>query len=195
MVSVASHDEEESSLLHGLARHGFPVGEEDMRAAKLPIRTRKGGLRHALIDPIDAHLRSFTWVEGNGGYPRRSTKRLRDDGKWKSQTLYLHRELAGLDPADPRFQVHHANHNLLDCRRVNLWICTPEFNARHQRRSTRSMLEELWETPARRLEFWPISDPRRALGYLYMLHVKKHKSFPLEFHFPELYRKLTTPRM
>lgn len=155
---------------------------------RIPVRTKSDSLAFCKVDPIDSHFRHFSWSQAPGGYPRRSTKKLRGfdeqeafGEKWKTKTLYLHKEIAGLEQGDPTFQVHHANHDVLDCRRVNLWLCTPAFNARHQKRSLRSMLEELWETPRESLEFWPLGDKRRALAHLLELHVRKHGSFPLEF--------------
>lgn len=169
------------------------------KTVHIPVRTKQHGVAFCKVDPIDSYLKSFTWVEGKGGYPRRSTKLKTFDSEapdeivWKSQTVYLHKQLAGLRVGDPLYQVHHANHDVLDCRRVNLWVCSPDFNARHQKRSRFSMLEDLWETPAEQLECWPLGDKRRAVAHLLELHVKKTGSFPLEWVPSNIVDKLPAP--
>lgn len=171
------------------------VADRAERGARIQVRTRKDTYRYARVDPIDGYLRMYSWWEGRGlgsQYPRRSTKLRQEDGSWRSVTLYLHREIAGLPQGDPALQVHHANHDIYDCRRLNLWVCTPSFNLRHQKRAKRSMLQEMWESPADELEFWPVGDARRSLGYLYELHREKHGSYPLEYHLPDLYQKIKT---
>lgn len=175
------------SLTHRLA--GLALENQSRNYATIPVRSEEGILKLAKVDPIDVHFKSFSWWEGNGGYPRRSTK-IRMGESWRTVTLYLHTEIAGLSPGGKEFQVHHANHNVLDCRRSNLWLCTPAFNARHQKRAIKSMLEELWATPAEDLECWPLGDRRRALGQLLLLHKAKHGSWPLEAYLPDILRKL-----
>jgi hypothetical protein len=45
------------------------------------------------------------------------------DGKMQRRSLYMHRQLLGLEHGDPR-QGDHRNHDTLDCRRANLRIAT-----------------------------------------------------------------------
>lgn len=177
--------------------------------SKIPVRLKSGGMRNVIVDSIDATLREFKWHEPKpGGYPRRSTKvqkgsllleqeagGYRDEPVWKSVSVYLHREIAGLPPGDPTFQVHHASHDLYDCRRVNLWVCTPAFNARHQKNALGTMLEELARVDAKQVECWPLAQADSALLHLLHLHVER-RGQPLRRFLPDLdtiHAKLKTP--
>lgn len=181
----------DAKALQKLKTHG--------KVVLVPVRTKQQGMAFCKVDPVDSYLKTFKWTEAEGGYPRRSTKVQVPDHeepgafRWKTQTIYLHKQLAGLQTGNPLYQVHHANHDVLDCRRANLWLCTPAFNLRHQKRSLQSMLQELWATPKERIECWPLGDKRRAIAHLLELHVKKHGSFPLEFVPSNIIDKIPDP--
>ncbi len=73
-----------------------------------------------LLDPDDeAFASQWRWLVGTNGYAQRTSGR---------RTLFLHRELMGLEYGDGRM-VDHRNGNRLDCRRENLRIVDATINA------------------------------------------------------------------
>lgn len=71
------------------------------------------------------------------------------DGHHK--TIYMHREILGLTPGDPR-QANHINHDTLDNRRDNLVIITATANKRFQpsRGGSSSFVGVTWDAPRHR---------------------------------------------
>lgn len=94
---------------------------------QIPLRNRaKEIVAYALVDDEDyerfGHLR---WHRSNYGYAAH--------GYWKggrSHTVFLHREILGLEHGDPR-EGDHVNRNRLDCQRSNLRILEPGKNAQN----------------------------------------------------------------
>lgn len=83
--------------------------------ASIVVRGPGGEQRFALIDRGDAAwTRVFKWYLSPKGYAVRFEKR---GGQQRS--IYMHREIMGLSPGDPR-QVDHISRDRLDNRRVNL---------------------------------------------------------------------------
>jgi hypothetical protein len=94
-------------------QEGPPVTNEEY-PWKLPLRARDGTLRGwALVDESDYHdLARYRWALAVGGYAVR---------KKQGRTVYLHRELLGLDRGAGG-EVDHMNRDKLDNRRGNLRI-------------------------------------------------------------------------
>lgn len=99
----------------------------------VPLRDRTGAtISYAVLSVEDAHLAEYRWYldsDPSRGqsklYARRNVKR---DGRLVA--LYLHREVVGLQVADPR-QCDHINGITLDCRRANLRIVTHAENGQN----------------------------------------------------------------
>ena len=79
---------------------------------RIPLIDGRDGsvVGHTLIDDADARLADFTWRLGRTGY----AVRWRDGG-----TIYLHREVLGLERGDG-LEADHVNRDRLDNRRANL---------------------------------------------------------------------------
>ena len=86
----------------------------------------------ALVDDIDfEHLNNHKWHAAKthrGTYYAARKIRLADG---KQGTIFMHREVLGLNQGDPNCD--HKNHNELDNRRDNLRRCTPLQNMQNQR--------------------------------------------------------------
>jgi hypothetical protein len=83
----------------------------------------------ALVDDVDyARLSHLGW------HPHRSDTNTYARCNWvdgQRTSLFLHRAVLDLDPADDR-RVDHRNRDTLDCRRANLRIVTAAQNAQNQ---------------------------------------------------------------
>lgn len=104
----------------------------------VPLRDRTGTIiGFAVLDQADEHLATHRWyMDSDPGralgkaYARRNVQR---DGR--TIAIYLHREVVGLQPGDPR-QCDHINGITLDCRRANLRILTHAQNGQNLRKRT-----------------------------------------------------------
>lgn len=100
-----------------------------MQIKRSPTAHPQGGLKlpvgpglYALVDEADyPYLHSFRWFAQQSSHCVYAVRKYCKAGK----TFYvkLHREI--LQPP-PGYEVHHLNHNPLDCRRSNLVILTPQ---------------------------------------------------------------------
>lgn len=98
----------------------------------IPLRRRDGSIVYALVDPCDfVAVNDFRWHLSAQGYVKRETGTA---GQGK-KSFYLHREILGLAPDDPR-QVDHKNRNRLDNRRSNLRAVTAAENAQNRGHQT-----------------------------------------------------------
>jgi hypothetical protein len=74
----------------------------------------KGFPPGTLVDPAFEYLKKFSWSLNSSGY-------------LKGPGGELHRVVMGLKPGDPQ-EIHHKNHNKLDCRKNNLEVTTHSKN-------------------------------------------------------------------
>lgn len=90
---------------------------------RIPLIDGRDGsvVGHTLIDDADARLADFTWRLGRTGY----AVRWRDGG-----TIYLHREVLGLERGDG-LEADHVNRDRLDNRRANLRATTRRENGQN----------------------------------------------------------------
>jgi hypothetical protein len=96
----------------------------------------------ALVDDADAEaLAAHRWSIDNGYAARNAWV---EDGR---RLVYMHREILGLGPDDPR-EVDHVYGNTLDNRRSNLRVCTHAQN--HQNRHNRPYRGTYWHARAKR---------------------------------------------
>lgn len=106
------------------------------RSLHIPLRNRAGEIvAQASIDAGDEHLAIHRWCLDPGNRERSGkpyVKRIVWMGVGKPPlTIYLHREVLGLAPGDPR-KGDHIDGNTLNCRRANLRIATTAENAQNQ---------------------------------------------------------------
>jgi hypothetical protein len=102
-------------------------------AMKIPLHARDGSVKDwALVDPEDfSVLSALRWSPINGSYGIRARRRGPIiDGK--QTTIFMHRQIMGLERGDRR-EVDHINHDVLDNRRANLRVVTHAQN--HQNRA------------------------------------------------------------
>lgn len=83
---------------------------------KIELRGEKGVGKYALVDDSDYELVSQYKWHFDGGYATTSVH---------GKTVYMHRLI--LNTPDGMY-TDHKNHNKLDNRRSNIWVCTPTEN-------------------------------------------------------------------
>lgn len=91
----------------------------DDTIVRIPLRARDGSVRaYAIVDAADAEFISqWRWqINSVTGYALRKKR----EGQ-RTHTIYLHRELLGLVPADGLFG-DHIDRDRLNCRRSNLRV-------------------------------------------------------------------------
>jgi hypothetical protein len=102
-------------------------------AISLPIYRNGEVAAHTLVDWDDAGL-LVAWKWGLSSNGRTVYRRLWL-GNGKRRTIFLHREIMGLGPAEfvdgQRIEVDHINRKTLDNRRCNLRICTGAENSQN----------------------------------------------------------------
>lgn len=111
------------------------------KAVQIPAWGDRNGstkeiLAYALVSPIDAHLARYKWRINTGGYVYRRTWKMRH-GVRKRYNFYIHREVLGLHPDDPR-EGHHRDDNPLNCQRWNLEPVTRSQNEGYKHARKRS---------------------------------------------------------
>ena len=84
---------------------------------RIELRGNKGRGKYAIVDDCDyERVSKYKWFLGSGGYAQCSV-----GGK----TVYMHRFILGTP--DDKY-TDHKNHDRLDNRRCNIWVCTPTEN-------------------------------------------------------------------
>lgn len=78
-----------------------------------------------LLDPADYHrLKHHRWFAKKSNSCLYAVRKVRRAGH--ETIIRMHREIVAAPPGHP---VHHINHNTLDNRRANLFICTPSTHS------------------------------------------------------------------
>lgn len=90
--------------------------------AEIPLLGRDGSLRAVALVDADMYddLAVFTWRLATAGYAKRGAGR-------RGVAIYMHRQVLGLELADPLWG-DHVNGNRLDNRRCNLRAIEPCVN-------------------------------------------------------------------
>ena len=84
---------------------------------RIPLRARDGSIRaYALVDDAD-----FAWLNQWDWYLEKTYAARKEWATGKHHTIYLHRQILGLERGDPRMG-EHENRDRLDYRRSNLRI-------------------------------------------------------------------------
>lgn len=121
----------------------------------------------AVVDDVDYERitqwkrSAFKRSDGNGFYAVRS--------EWPSKrTIFLHRQIMGLQPGDG-ILCDHENGDTLDCRRFNLRCASPRQNSANRKRSRANTSGYKSVSYCRKLERWKasiwINRRSRHLGY------------------------------
>lgn len=124
--------------------------------------------KQAIVDDEDYEwLSQWKWCFDNKGYARRSQYLGYVNGKQKTATTLMHRQITGNVHG---MQVDHINGNKLDNRRSNLRLCTHTENMRNSRSSVGSYSKYKGVWLDRRVNKWAAriccgNRKRVGLGY------------------------------